>query len=354
MDKFTKIALIGSALAAGFYFIAKASGLKAFYDTLSISPKLDGGIKRISVKDGNINIPIAVDFENRTDEECTVGVSSLFLYYNGREIATLKPNENKTLIKKNSISTLPNLIVQIPIVKLVQVAGAVISLYITTGNYNEIIKMLSAKFTVILNDRAAFPVEAKLGETIEYSLSGIGAGVGSLGLIASKTRKLKPFSDYEALIPAKSELLHRDLIVIPNGTTKDTLALMKKVAVNNVEDTEILAQTLKRNTLPHTIQSVFDFVYNYIQYVPDSNTQEQVRRPLRTLWDRKGDCDCFATLIGSIFTNLGITYKFRIADYGRGWQHVYVIVPSINGYYVCDPVLDSCFTEKKPTKYLDF
>ena len=77
---------------------------------------------------------------------------------------------------------------------------------------------------------------------------------------------------------------------------------------------------------------------------------EQVRRPLRTLYDQKGDCDCFATLIGSILENLGIKYKFRVAAYQRGWQHDYVIVPYENGYYTVDPVLDQCFAEKKPTR----
>ena len=84
---------------------------------------------------------------------------------------------------------------------------------------------------------------------------------------------------------------------------------------------------------------------------------EQVRRPLRTLYDQKGDCDCYATLIGAMLKNMGIDFRFRIAAYSAGrYQHVYVVVPSNDsptGYYVVDPVLDQCFAEKAPSKFFD-
>jgi hypothetical protein len=90
--------------------------------------------------------------------------------------------------------------------------------------------------------------------------------------------------------------------------------------------------------------------------VPDDRFIEQVRRPLRCLYDKKGDCDCYATLIGSMLENLNIPYKFRIAAYNgnENYQHVYVIVPNGTGYYTCDPVVDRFNYEKPPSKTKDF
>ena len=97
-------------------------------------------------------------------------------------------------------------------------------------------------------------------------------------------------------------------------------------------------------------------VVQHIEYVPDSAVMEQVRRPLRTLYDQKGDCDCYATLIGSILTNLGIPFSLRIAKYnGRSYfQHVYVVVREGDKELVVDPVVDKCFYEKKPSEKKDF
>ena len=174
-----------------------------------------------------------------------------------------------------------------------------------------------------------------------------------MGLCAASLRKIGSINDYIAYLPSIDKLEHEDKIVKANGTVQDTAAIMHAVVDKYKDDTKQLANWLKRSNLKDTLQSIFNFVYGYIQYVPDSRVVEQVRRPLRTLYDQKGDCDCYATLIASILTNLGIDYEFRIAAYERDWQHVYIIVPHSSGYYVVDPVLDKCFAEKKFSKNLD-
>lgn len=129
---------------------------------------------------------------------------------------------------------------------------------------------------------------------------------------------------------------------------------MREVAERYKSDTATLAQRLNKDGLKETLQNIWNFVYTYIQYVPDSRVREQVRRPLRTLYDQQGDCDCYATLIASMLINLNIPYHFRIAAYSAGrYQHVYVVVPHDGGYYVVDPVLDKCFAEKTPSKFFD-
>ncbi len=349
MEKSAKILLgVSAVIATGLLFL-KGKSLVNFADKLKITPKIDGGVKRISFKSSALNIPVAVDFENNTDQEVTVAVSNVNLLYNGKEVGSLKPNTQSVLIKKNATSTLQNIIVQIPLTNLLSVAGSIITSLITSQDYNKIVNNISADITCIINNSLVYSFTEKFGDTNDVAVSG-------LGLVAKKVRKLKSFKDYEHLIPAKSELKYRDLVVVPNGEVEETVALMHKVAKEYASDTAILAKALKKDNLKDTLQNIFNFVYHYIQYKQDNRFIEQVRTPLRTLWDRQGDCDCFATLIGSILHNLNIPFKFRIAAYDgkKNYQHVYVIVPYVDGYYVCDPVLDTCFDEKQPSKYKDF
>lgn len=340
-------------IGGGIYVVSKGLSLFDFADQLVCTPKIDGGLKRISFKNGNLNIPLAIVFENKTDKEVTIGLSNIIIKYNGNEVGSLQPNSRTVKIERYKANTLAGLTVSVPLTNLVKYAGQAISTLITTQNFSKIVSCLSADIRFILNNSIICRFTQKFGEATHFDPSG---NVKGLGLVASRPRNLKPFKDYEMYIPPKSELYNRNMIVFPNGGVDDTVALMKKVAKEFAPDTKILAQKLRRNTLDATLQSIFDFVYNYIKYEQDNITTEQVRRPLRTLWDRKGDCDCFATLIGSILTNLGIPYKFRVAAYhGReNFQHVYVIVPTGAGYKVCDPVLDKCFSEKPPSKTMDF
>ena len=180
--------------------------------------------------------------------------------------------------------------------------------------------------------------------------------LGALGLTASSKRSIRPLSDYAGLIPPRTELHHEDAIRMSSAAPEQTVMFMHKVIRETMSDTARLAQSLKGSTLRETLQNIWNFVYQHIQYVPDSAVMEQVRRPLRTLYDQKGDCDCYATLIGSILTNLGIPFSLRIAKYnGRSYfQHVYVVVCDGAKELVVDPVVDKCFYEKKPSEKKDF
>ena len=356
MDKGLKIicgVIIGGSIC---YIVSKGTSLFNFAKHLVCTPKIDGGLMNISFKNGKLNIPIAITFENKTEQEMTIGLANIVLKYNGNEVGSLIPNSRSIKIEKYKTNTLNGLVVSIPLSNLVKYAGQAITALITSKDFNKIVSCLSADIRFILNNAIICNFTQKFGESTDFDASGNVKSLKGLGVTATRPRKLKPFKDYEMFIPPKSELLNRNMIVIPNGTVEDTVELMKIVAKKFAPDTKQLAKQLRRNTLESTLQNIFNFVYNYIQYEQDSTTKEQVRRPLRTLWDRKGDCDCFATLIGSILTNLGIPYKFRIAAYnGReNFQHVYIIVPTGAGYKVCDPVLDKCFYEKPPSKTMDF
>lgn len=333
------------AAVTGIAFIwRKTTGISQLAKQVGFVPRINGFP---TVKNGNLVVPAAVDITNPSFGSIKVEIVNGAAIIGGIQLATLNiPNVASVNIKANSTSTLEGFAISIPINTLLQVLNA--NIYdVINKNFDAIKEQLSVRLDAVIG--------GVLNVSVSHSFA-TDANTQSIGLTSAGRRTLKPFADYSAYIPARTELIKSDRIVIPQGTVEDTVHLMHEVVRTTLADTKRLSQWLKRNTLTDTIQSVFNFIYTHIQYERDSVLCEQVRRPLRTLWDRAGDCDCFATLIGSILTNLDIPFKFRIAAYnGRDYfQHVYVIIPTEDGYLTCDPVLDSCFDEKKPTKVKDF
>lgn len=352
--------------AVAAYLLAKGTSIVNFAQKLTISPRLNGKpelrngggsvldkIASYITGSAYLKVPLAVVFENRSDEEMTVGVSALMAYYKDSIVAKSTPGVSSVRIKGHAKTTLEGVYVEIPTTKLVSLIGASVESLLINKNFDEILNNLKIEITAILNDTFSFDVTIPLNQSAEVNANN-SKSVNGLGLAAASKRKIGPLTDYIAYIPDKSLLLHHDYIVKANGSVEDTAAIMHKAASADKENVRELAERLRKDTLPKTLQSIFDFVYGYIQYELDSRITEQVRRPLRTLYDQKGDCDCYATLIASMLEALNIDYKFRIAAYSAGrYQHVYVIVPTSSGYYVVDPVLDNCFSEKPFTKKLD-
>lgn len=185
-------------------------------------------------------------------------------------------------------------------------------------------------------------------------------GVGSLGVVASKKRILKPGTQYDAYFPKPS---YSDPLLTPSGENEDTISVfIPRIVRDTLADTKRIAVVLKGASIGETCARVFAFVYEHIQYHLDSPHEEQIRRPSRTWADRQRgvDCDCYTTFISSILTNLSIPHYLRMAAYSpnRGYQHIYVVVPKrgnvIAGrgsYWVIDPVLDRFDDEKSPMLY---
>ena len=134
MGKGIKTLLLLAAGLTGGYLLLKGKSLISFVEQLMITPRIDGGVKRINFKNSALNIPVALDFENNTEQEVTISISNVILKYNNVVVGSLKPNTQKVLIKKNAKSTLSNIVVSIPLSNLVQVAGAMVQSLITTQN----------------------------------------------------------------------------------------------------------------------------------------------------------------------------------------------------------------------------
>ncbi len=329
---------------------AKGSSVANMVAKLTVSPKLSGAPKF----DSNLQLPLAIDFQNRSDQEVRLSVNSVMIYYQDTLIATNKPSANMVVVKANTTSTLKTITMQVPYLKLITLGTAVYEA-ITNRNFDTLLNNLTVKIGATINNAFVFDLDVKLNDSKDVDASG---NVNGLGLVAASERKIKPITDYIAYLPGKSLLKYEDKIVHANGSVVDTANIMRQVAREDAENVKALAEHLAGKTVKETLKNIFDFVYTHIQYELDDRFVEQVRRPLRTLYDQKGDCDCYATLIGSMLEALGIKYKFRIAMYSAGrYQHVYVIVPmggSGEGqYYTVDPVLDVCFAEKRPVKVID-
>ncbi len=174
--------------------------------------------------------------------------------------------------------------------------------------------------------------------------------------ISSGYRQIKDGSWFDRFFARPEE---QDRIIIEDGEVEETVDLMKKVVWKYLDDTREIARYLERGTLHSTCQSIWDFLFNHIQYKLDQKGLEQLRRPNRSWADRTTgiDCDCFSIFVSSILTNLKIPHEFRIAKYNRDeYQHVYVIVPSSgkSDYITIDCVLNQFNYEKPFTAKKDF
>lgn len=173
--------------------------------------------------------------------------------------------------------------------------------------------------------------------------------------ITSGQRRIRDGKQYDRYFPKPDE---HDRIIIKDGEVSDTVELMEKVVHKYLNDTARIAPVLRRKTIEETCKSIYDFVYNNIQYKLDKRGLEQLRRPARSWAERRTgvDCDCMSIFISSILTNLKISHSFRITRYSADhWQHVYVIVPDNRGGYInIDAVVSPYGYEKPFTDKMDY
>ena len=152
----------------------------------------------------------------------------------------------------------------------------------------------------------------------------------------------------------------KDKVIMDDGEVKDTLRIIESVVWKYLDDTKKLAGLLKQSSLDETLKAIWEFLYHNIQYKLDKPGMEELRRPVRSWYDRKSgiDCDCFSIFCSSILCTLGIPHRFRVTRYSQPhWQHIYVIVPMTadsDNYYTVDAVLGKYNYEKPFTEKMDY
>lgn len=152
-----------------------------------------------------------------------------------------------------------------------------------------------------------------------------------LGLVAKPNRPIQPLGEWGKLF----DFSKVRYIVEPykaNGNTYDTLNLMAKYAKEQAADFKSLTDSLAATSLKKTLNNYWQWVYNHVAYVDDGPV-EIVRKPLTTVKEQKGDCDCMTTLLSAMMLSKGIKHALRKAKYIQDngqvgdWQHVYAVVP---------------------------
>ena len=129
-------------------------------------------------------------------------------------------------------------------------------------------------------------------------------------------------------------------------TLADTIPLMKKVVSTTLKDTAKIAQFLQVESVKKTCKRIWDFCFKHFQYEKDEERKEQIRRPIRSWFDRRAgiDCDCLTVLIGSILTNLGLPYVMRLTYYKDqdDYSHIYPVAFAPNG----EEIIIDCVVHK--------
>ncbi|TNE80845.1 MAG: hypothetical protein EP332_06395 [Bacteroidetes bacterium] len=189
----------------------------------------------------------------------------------------------------------------------------------------------------------------------------------SLGFTAKNKRRILPGREYNQYFgsPMSNDKMYGQV------TTEGTVELIGEWAKQFKGQSKRIADRLKANTTEKTLQNIWDFCYNHIDYEEDKPGVEQLRTPNRIWADRKADCDCYTLFISTILLNLNIPHLYRtVKMYGNSYyQHIYVIVPkdknkvsSFSGkvgsdlgtrsdYWVIDPVVDAFDFEPKSITY---
>lgn len=345
-----KIGIIATVvLGVAAYIWGRVSTIKNMVTNLVITPKWYGSLNDMKIDfNKGVKCPLAVDIENRTDTELDIKINSVDLYSDGERVATSAAGNYSKTLRANSTVTIPIDVWVSSSVILSLIVSSILNNSAALEKAKEIVNKATLKINLTAKG-VMMEVSMKLGEskTIEES-----KGTKGLGLVNYSNRQIRPLGDYLGLIPDVSELRHEDNIIIRDVTPEETAAFIREVGEKYKGDTKQLAESLKGRNTQETVENIWNFCVEHIRYTEDSKENEQVRRPLRTLYEQKADCDCFSALIASICENLGLDYVIRIAEYdNKGYyQHVYVIIDG----YVCDPVVDECFYEKPTTKHKDF
>lgn len=185
-----------------------------------------------------------------------------------------------------------------------------------------------------------------------------------LGLYPAESRTVTPMPHQLKLLVPKPK---NKEVVIKSDTPdpeRDTVPFIIERIKNTLSQTKKLAAKLKGSSLGQTLANDSNLVLNHILYRKDDPNHEEVRDPAATIWQGKGDCDCFVTLLGSILTNQKINFFPVTTSYpnqeGDGWSHTYIVVPknqnakalpqSRSDYVVLDPVTNRHDFEATPIK----
>jgi len=140
-------------------------------------------------------------------------------------------------------------------------------------------------------------------------------------------RKLRTGKEYDKLIPSVS----CKTTPLGSGNTFFTVDRMKDWIEKYRHQTAKIALRLEGRTVEETVNNIYQFLYDHIQYTADGSLQ-QLRSPACTWMQRKQGVDCksYSVFASSILSNLGIIHAVRQVRqtyfYPEEFTHVYVVI----------------------------
>lgn len=353
---------IGGAIAGLAMLVwAKTSSSVNAVKNLSITPMWYGGVNDMKVSLSGVKLPLAIDIENRSDQTITARINAVDIYQGESKIAYNKASLTEFTLSPYSTERV-KLDVVVSLSFIYNLCNLSATQILSGKGFDQILEAFSdMKFRIdfTVNNTIQTPILVDMeGGTV--TLDGVNrlCGLsGCVGLVVKKgARGTGNISKYQHLIPEQSMLSYSDPCVIRGVTPEQTARMIRRLAKKTAWQTAELAKALEGGDIETTTENIFNFVYKYIDYQKDSSIREELRLPLRSLYDQRGDCDCMALLIASIMENLKYNYKIRIAAYDSEgtYQHVYIVVDDRGIERICDPVLEECFTQKEYTRKKDF
>ena len=149
-------------------------------------------------------------------------------------------------------------------------------------------------------------------------------------------REIKLSSEYDKYF----EKVNCSSTFLGDGTTTVGLQLMSEWAKKFQYQTKDISKKLKGNTLQKTVNNVYKFLYQHIQYQADGYEQE-LKSPACS-WKMRFtgiDCKSYSLFASTILSNLNIAHKFRKVVQPSApdrWSHVYVVIDNKDQELVID------------------
>ncbi len=135
-----------------------------------------------------------------------------------------------------------------------------------------------------------------------------------------------------------------DLVIRKNPLPTDTFEAVCEVYIPRaIKQTQPFVAKFQHH--PDPLRAIYDWCRDTFQYQEDRLGYEEIRLPRQSWKDRRTgiDCEDFVILISGILHHLRLSHTVRMADYGSGWQHIYVVV----GDTILDPV-NPVFNQEPP------
>lgn len=147
----------------------------------------------------------------------------------------------------------------------------------------------------------------------------------------------------------------KDYIVKPvskhtESTFRDICTIYIPQAVEQTKRVSKLFSKYGKREMIYIYPYIFEFCKESFMYQDDKKGFEQIRLPNKLWADGVGDCEDFVIFCSSILINKGISHTIRMADYGQGWQHIYIKIDKI----VLDPCDKKFNAKEKKGKFLDY